>query len=97
MKKQTLIQATHLALIGKSRALQSAAHALLGKPAGGWAETRQALLELRDELPMRHSRSYTVNHFVDAVYTLDASDRYIQRSHDEAIRVAAQIEKSSAT
>ena len=78
-KLQTLDQAVHLAKSGKSKSLSSAACSLLGKPVGGWPETQQAMRELRDELPLRSQREYTVQQFVDAVYITDSADRYRSR------------------
>lgn len=83
---QTLAQAIHLATSGKSRALRSAALELEGKPVGGWPETEQALRQLRADLPLQSEREYTVEDFVDALYTV-SGDRY--RSNVRAAEVQA--------
>lgn len=76
MKIQTLKEAEHLARSGKSKALRSAAVALHGKPVGSWGETQSAMRDLRNDLPLRMLRAYTVDEFVSAIYTVDSSDRY---------------------
>jgi hypothetical protein len=96
MARQTLVQAVHLALTGRSRDLARAAWVLDGKPIGGWPETQQAWREVVNELPFRHDRSYTVDHFVDAMYERDGS-RYRRRDADGARQEAARIEAASAT
>lgn len=73
---QTLKQAVHLISTGKSRELSRAAAALLGQPVGGWPETQQAREHLLNELPIRQYRDYTIDQFVAAVYTVDATDHY---------------------
>lgn len=75
---QTLKQALYLMTSGQSRSLLSAARSLDGKPLGGWGDTEQARRQLRNELPLRSLRAYTVDEFVDAAYTVH-SDRYITR------------------
>lgn len=76
MSKQTLKQAIYLATSGESRPMQSAARALDGKPVGGWPDTQQARREVRNALPVPGARSYTVDQFVSALYTVDSLDRY---------------------
>lgn len=76
MTKQTLTQAIHLARTGLSRTMARAAHALDGCPIGSWPETEQARRQIRDDLPARSCRRYTVDQFVDAAYRVDAADRY---------------------
>lgn len=76
MSKQTLKQAIHLAQSGKSRELRSAALELDGKPQGGWPETEQARRAVREALPLRSQRDYTLGEFIEAVYEIDSSDRY---------------------
>jgi hypothetical protein len=76
MIKQSLKQAIYLATSGKSRDLSRASRALDGKPVGGWPETRQARMQLRDDLPLQSQRAYTVDEFISALYTVDSSDRY---------------------
>jgi hypothetical protein len=95
-KKQTLVQAVHLALSGKSTALASASQSLDGKPAGGWPETDAARRDIRDQLPVRLLRCYTIDHFISAVYELDSSDRYRTRTQSGAMARAAKIEAESA-
>jgi hypothetical protein len=96
MRQQTLVQAVHLALTGTSRSLARAASALDGCPPGGWPETEQAWCRVRDELPLRRDRSYTIDHFVDAVYSISESERYRVRGIGEAMAEAARIEAESA-
>jgi hypothetical protein len=74
--KQTLKQALLLARSGKSKALARAGHYLSGCPEGGWAETAQAMRRIRDELPLRSERDYTLDEFVSAAYIVDSADRY---------------------
>jgi hypothetical protein len=49
---------------------------LAGCPVGGWGETRQAVARLRDELPDRSDRSYTVWDVIAVCYRLSHSGRY---------------------
>jgi hypothetical protein len=49
---------------------------LAGCPVGGWAETEQAMRRIRDELPMKCDRSFTVRDVVDALYCEDHNCRY---------------------
>lgn len=58
------------------RFFRGALSCLHGKPVGGWAETRQALRELRDALPV--SRDYAVSEWIEAVYEI-RNDRYWTR------------------
>lgn len=73
---QTLAQAIHLATTGKSRTLRGAATELHSKPVGGWPETEQALRQIKDALPLRDARDYTLDEFVGAMYLVDSADRY---------------------
>jgi hypothetical protein len=75
MAKQTLKQALHLVDTGKMRVTS-----LVGLPAGGWGDTQQALRQLREDLPLRSERSYTIDEFVSARYELDHADRYRVRA-----------------
>lgn len=75
---QTLKQAIHLARSGKSRDLARAAYYLHGLPVGGWGETSQAMVRIREELPLRADRDYTVGDFVSAAYEV-RGDRYYSR------------------
>lgn len=75
---QTIKQAMVLARTGKSQSLARAAHVLSGLPVGGWAETRQAMRSILNDLPLRQERSYTVAEFVDAAYVV-RNDRYHAR------------------
>lgn len=97
-KIQTLIQAVHLATSGKSRDMARAALALDGLPVGGWGETAQAMRQIADYLPMRSCRSYTVGHFVEAIYAASGPDcgRYRARSTSEALARAAIIEAAKS-
>ena len=83
MAKQTLKQAVYLAKSGQSKSLASAANSLLGCPVGGWGETEQAMHRVREELPLRSQRDYTLADFVGAVYTTNSLDRYVSKLWDE--------------
>ena len=84
--KQSLKQALHLAFTGKSRTLAGCITQLSGKPVGGWPDTQQELRQIRDELPVRSMRAYTVDEFVSAAYIIDSADRYRTReSYEQAI------------
>lgn len=96
MAKQTLVQAIHLAFSGRSRDMMSAINSLAGKPFGSWPETAEAERQVRNELPFRNQRSYTVHQFIEAAYFLDKADRYRTREHADAMREAARIEAESA-
>jgi hypothetical protein len=76
---QSLNQALYLAFTGKSRSLAGCITELAGKPVGGWAETQQAKRHIRDELPVRSMRAYTLDEFISAAYIVDSSDRYRTR------------------
>jgi hypothetical protein len=75
-KPQSLAEAVELVRAGASRSLCRAAGYLVGCPVGGWPETVQARRQLRDELPLRCLRSYTLDDFIKKVYVVDQSDRY---------------------
>lgn len=55
-----------------------------GCPIGDWPETRQALARLRDDLPDRDRRDYTLHELVEALYRVDCAGRY--RWREEASR-----------
>lgn len=57
---------------------------LEGCPEGGWAETRQAIMRLRDEIPRPDCRDYTIWQLIAALYDVDSADRY--RRREEASR-----------
>ena len=96
MKKQTLVQAVHLALSRKSRPLARAAHALDGVWQGADGETQQQERAVADDLPRRSERLYSMGQWVDAVYLVDDADRYRTRTYDDAMREAARIEARTA-
>lgn len=75
MKKQTIAAAIHRANENHND-MTRAALVLDGCPVGGWGETQQAMQRLRELLPSREARSYSVEDFIDAVYRIDAADRY---------------------
>ena len=50
---------------------------LVGLPSGGWPETREAKLEVREALPL--SRSFSAAELIAATMTLDHADRYAWR------------------
>jgi hypothetical protein len=70
MKKQTLAAA------GRVPAISNALAGLIGKPFGGWGETAQAMGRLREELPWRDERNYTVWQLIDHYLDRDHADRY---------------------
>lgn len=76
MTKQSLKQAIFLATSGKSRALRSAALTLDGVPASDQVLVEQALRRVRDELPNRQLREYTVEEFRAAMYHVGSDDVY---------------------
>lgn len=53
-----------------------ALHALDGCPFGSWAETDQAMRALRDSLPSKTGRTYTVCDLLDAALRVDNNDRW---------------------
>lgn len=81
MAKQSLKQALRLTRIPGTD-MARAAHALDGCPVGGWGETDQAYRRIREYLPRRSERDYSLDEFVDAAYTIDHADRY--RPRDQA-------------
>lgn len=52
---------------------------LVGCPAGGWGETKQAMRRIAEELPLKEDRGWTVGDLVSEYMTLDYADRYIWR------------------
>lgn len=76
MRKQSLEEAVKLAESKGSRPLARAAYAMVGLPMGGWPDTRQARLSVREDLPVQSLRSYSTGEFVAAVYYVDQLDRY---------------------
>jgi hypothetical protein len=71
MKKQTLKQA-----ITTAERMGALRCGLGGCPQGGWPETRQAMERIEDCLPRREMRTYALQDFVDALYTVDHAGRY---------------------
>lgn len=67
-----------LATALKSQTVIRAAKAcgLAGCPVGGWPETQQAMRRLEDALPGHWARSYEPAEIVDALFDVDAADRY---------------------
>lgn len=57
-------------------AIRVALNGLAGCPAGGWAETDQAMRRIADALPAKAQRSYTLYQLVAAAMRLDHADRY---------------------
>lgn len=76
---QTLKRALYLARSGQDRELTLAAGALVGCPVGNWGETTQAMQRLREYLPLRQLREYSVDDFIEAAYVVDHADRYRPR------------------
>lgn len=73
--RQSLAQAVTLIRSGKGMR-DVARCGLSGCPVGGWPETRQAMRRISEALPASDRRSYTVAQLVDAIYVVDAADRY---------------------
>jgi hypothetical protein len=97
MRQQTLVQAVHLALTGQDHDLQAASQALAGRAVSrADGTTTQGWRQIADLLPLRRDRSYTIDHFVDAVYSVSESERYRVRDIGEAMAEAARIEAESA-
>lgn len=62
------------------RGVRLAAGTLVGCPVGGWAETMQAKRAIVDELPSRAERDWSVADFLDAVFEINAAERYVFRA-----------------
>ena len=58
------------------RSGRASASGLEGCPVGGWPETQQGMRSIREDIPVRAARTYTIHQLVDAIYTVDASGRY---------------------
>lgn len=57
-----------------------ALNGLVGRPAWGWAETKQAIVRLVDELPPRAERDWGVFELIYTALELDHADRYQWRA-----------------
>jgi len=73
--RQTLKQAVKLTN-RPGTDMARAACALDGCPVGGWPETNQAMQRIREYLPGRIDRNYSLGSFIEAVYYVDSLDRY---------------------
>ena len=93
--KQTLVQATHLAVTGKSRKLRSAACCLIGTMPGS-GERAQAHRQMVSLLPVRRLRAYTAEQFLESVCRMDSAERWHLRDEPDAISTAARIESETA-
>lgn len=60
----------------KNKSIVRALNGLVGCPSGGWPETNQAFRQLREELPRREERNYTMFELVGHCLTVDHADRY---------------------
>ena len=69
-RKQTLVGAV------RDREIRIALNGIVGCPVGGWGETRQAVDRLRDAIPIRQYRAYTIAELIDHALCLDHADRY---------------------
>lgn len=76
--RQTLKKAIALTNIPATD-MARAACVLDGCPVGGWPETNQAMQRIREYLPQRSDRNYSLGSFVEAVYCVDFSGRYRTR------------------
>ena len=71
---RTLSQAVKAAT--RMRALDRALNQLEGCPVGCWPETEQAKRAIAAELPILALRRFHVFHLIDALFVVDAADRY---------------------
>lgn len=71
-KKQTLIGAIKALRAGNIKFVWE----LHGLPAGGWPETQQAIRQIEDQLPSPSARNYSVDEFIEAIYSVDKHGRY---------------------
>jgi len=67
----------------KNNSVRRAIGGLVGCPVGQWAETAQSMSRLRDDIPRRDARSYTVDELVAAALTIDHADRYQWRTGEK--------------
>jgi len=56
-----------------------AINGLVGCPVGGWGETDQAMRQVREELPFRAERRYTLGDLIAAVVEEGLDGRYQRR------------------
>jgi hypothetical protein len=59
--------------------LCTAINGLVGCPVGGWGETDQAMRAVREELPSRAERRYTLGDLIAAVVEEGLDGRYQRR------------------
>ena len=60
----------------KWRGVQQALNGLDGCPVGGWGETDQAMRRIREELPFRQDRDWTLGDLVAREMEEDATGRW---------------------
>lgn len=77
-KRQTLRTAVRHAR-KEGHPLCRAIEQLVGCPVGGWGETDQAMRQVREELPFRAERRYTLGDLIAAVVEEGPSGRYQRR------------------
>lgn len=63
---------------GRAVGVVRALNGLVGCPTGGWAETRQAMRAVADEVP--RAAAFTVAELVEATMRLDSAGRYQWRA-----------------
>ena len=56
-----------------------AINGMVGLPVGGWGETDQAMRAVREELPFRGERRYTLGEIISAVLEEAPNGRYRRR------------------
>lgn len=75
---KTLRQAIKAANIDRN--LDRALNSLHGCPVGAWGETEQAKRAIAAELPPLGLRRYHVFALIDALFVIDAADRYRRKA-----------------
>lgn len=88
----TIRKAVYMTLRPASRALDGAANELDNLATGDTARVDQARGRILDALPNRSDRAFSLDEYVDAVFTVeypcdDACGVYRRRTLDEAMRV----------
>lgn len=71
MKKETLKSALNIFRSGRGYCRSG----LAGLPVAD-ARADQAIAQLKNDLPLREFRAYSVSQFIDAAYTVDPQGRY---------------------
>jgi hypothetical protein len=89
---QTLTGAIHLALSGEDARLAQAVAGLAGQPAPYWWDgIVEAMSAIRDALPPRSERDFSLLHFLAVVCVLE-DGVYRLRGYEEAMAEARELE-----